>query len=343
MFYKLFFRRILFFLNPEFSHNFVFKLLKILFLIPGFRYLLRFSYCVTDDRLKRKLFGLRFKNPIGLAAGFDKNAQMFNELTEFGFGFIEIGTVTPLPQEGNPKPRLFRLKKDRALINRMGFNNDGIEVIVKRLKNKYNDIIIGGNIGKNKMTPNEEASRDYIKCFEKIAPYVDYLVLNISSPNTPGLVKLQNKSYLTQLLSEIQNLNFKKYNKPILIKISPDLTLEQLDEILELIYKFKISGVIATNTTSKREGLKTVNKIVTDYGPGGLSGAPLKLKSTQIISYINKKTSGLLPIIAVGGIMDEDDVIQMLDAGASLVQIYTAFVYQGPSIIKKMNQKILSS
>jgi len=341
MFYKLFTRRFLFFLNPEFSHNLVLYLVKLVFLFPGFKFFCRNFYCVNNKKLSQEVFGLHFKNPIGLAAGFDKNAEVFNEFNSFGFGFVEIGTVTPIAQSGNDKPRLFRVTKDKALINRMGFNNDGVEKIVKRLKNKSTNIIVGGNIGKNKITPNDIASEDYIKCFKKIASHVDYLVLNISSPNTPGLVQLQNKSYLYHLLSVIQELNFKTYKKPILIKISPDLSFIQIDEILDLINEFKISGIIATNTSSFRHSLNTSKKIINKIGHGGLSGRPIYKKSREIVAYISKKTNRSLPIIAVGGIMSPDDAVDMIRAGASLIQIYTGFIYAGPSIVRKINKKIL--
>ncbi len=343
MFYKLLIRPFLFLFPPEFSHEITLRLLKFLFYIPGFSQLLKFIYTTKNSHLEKKVFGLSFKNPVGLAPGFDKNAKVFNEFSSFGFGFIEIGTVTPLPQYGNQKPRLFRLKKDQAIINRMGFNNDGVDVIVKRLKKRYSDIIIGGNIGKNKITSNRLASSDYKICFEKIAPYVDYLVLNVSSPNTPGLVELQKSSDLRLLLSEVQGLNRKKYNKPILIKISPDLNFNQIDYILDLIKEFKIDGVVATNTSSKREGLKTSDKIIKEKGAGGLSGSPIFSRSKEIVSYINKKSSGSMPIIAVGGIMSANDAVEMLNSGASLVQVYTGFIYYGPSLIKDINKKLLSS
>ena len=341
MFYKLFIRRFLFCFNPEYSHNLVLNLIKCIFLFPGCRYVFKKYYCVKDEKLRQEVFGLSFQNPVGLAAGFDKNAEVFNEFTFFGFGFIEIGTVTPVAQSGNDKPRLFRIMKDNALINRMGFNNDGVDKIVKRLKNKSTNIIIGGNIGKNKITPNDIATEDYVKCFKKIASYVDYLVLNISSPNTPGLVQLQNKSYLHHLLSVIQDLNFTTYNKPILIKISPDLSFSQIDEILDLITEFKISGIIATNTSSYRNDLITSRTTIDNIGKGGLSGKPIYKKSIKIVSYISEKTNKSLPIISVGGIMSPDDAVAMLRAGASLVQIYTGFIYSGPSIVKKINKKIL--
>jgi len=298
-------------------------------------------YCINNRRLERNIFGLNFKNPVGLAAGFDKNAEVFNEFSSFGFGFIEIGTVTPLAQSGNDKPRLFRLPNDNALINRMGFNNDGIELIVKRLKKKYTDVIIGGNIGKNKITPNEIAHQDYLACFKQIALHVDYVVLNISSPNTPGLRQLQNKKYLEKLLSDIQKHNQRDFRKPILIKISPDLNYPQIDEILELIDQFNISGIIATNTSSKRVMLKSESKYLDKIGNGGLSGAPLKNKSKKIISYIHSKRGKSLPIIAVGGIMNGSDALEFINAGASLVQLYTGFIYNGPSIVKNINKELL--
>jgi len=316
-------------------------LLKKFFSIPGFSRIIKSLYSLEDPRLQRNVFGISFNNPVGLAAGFDKNAQFFNELASFGFGFIEIGTVTPLTQEGNLKPRLFRLQKDNALINRMGFNNDGIDEIVKRVKKRYANIVLGGNIGKNKITSNELASLDYKKCLDKIAPYVDYLVLNISSPNTPKLVELQNKKDLSILLKDVQALNKKKYNKPILIKISPDLNFSQIDHIIDLVYQFDISGIIATNTSSNRDNLTTRKDIVLKKGVGGLSGQPVYMKSKKIVKYIYDKSSGKIPIIAVGGIMTADDAIDMLNCGASLVQVYTGFIYNGPSIVQDINAQLL--
>ena len=271
MCYRLIIRKVLFALKPEYSHDFVFNFLKILFFIPGIYSLISLVYRVENKNLNTNVFGLSFKNPVGLAAGFDKNAKVFNEFSAFGFGFIEIGTVTPVPQSGNEKPRVFRLKEDNALVNRMGFNNDGVEDVVERLKKKYTDIIIGGNIGKNKITPNELANSDYIRCLKKISPYVDYLVLNISSPNTPGLTELQNKKYLSKLLSDVQSSNEKNHNKPILIKISCDLNNQQIDDIINLVEKFKISGIIATNTSSKREDLKSDSETVGNLGTGVLA------------------------------------------------------------------------
>jgi len=343
MLYKLFIRPFLFALNPELAHNFTLWIFKTLFYIPGFKQVLRFMYCVEDPRLEKEIFGVKFKNPVGLAAGFDKNANVFNELSVFGFGFIEVGTITPKPQDGNKKPRLFRLKKDQAIINRMGFNNDGADVIVKRIKKRSKNIILGGNIGKNKVTSNDLAASDYEICFKKIAPHVNYLVLNISSPNTPGLVDLQNKSDLQALLSQVQSLNKNTYNKPVLIKISPELTFSQIDQILKLVKVFDISGVIVTNTSSKREHLNTSLNSINTIGSGGLSGKPIFHKSKKLVSYIHTQSEGEIPIIAVGGIMTPEDAIEMFNAGASLIQIYTGFIYNGPSIVKEINLKLLQS
>jgi len=300
-------------------------------------------FVVNDKRLERKLFGLTFKNPVGLAAGFDKNATMFNDLAYCGFGFIEIGTLTPKGQAGNDKPRLFRLKSDKAILNRMGFNNDGVEIAIEQLKNrKHKDLIIGGNIGKNKVTPNEEANNDYLIAFEKLFPYVDYFVVNVSSPNTPNLRALQDKEPLMNLLSELKNANLKKSNpKPILLKIAPDLTNEQLDDVIEIITSTKTDGVIATNTTIDREKLLTPKTEVEKLGAGGISGKPLTKRSTEVILYLHQKSNGAFPIIGVGGIHSAEDAIEKLKAGASLIQIYTGFIYEGPSLIKKINQQIL--
>ena len=343
MLYKVFIRPFLFLLPPESAHHLSLFCLKVVFKIPFFRRLISSIYCINNKKLERQLFGLLFKNPVGLAAGFDKDAKVFNEFSSFGFGFIEIGTVTPLPQAGNVKPRLFRLREDQAIINRMGFNNEGVEKVVKRLRNKYTDIVIGGNIGKNKITPNEFADKDYLMCFKRIAPHVDYLVLNISSPNTPDLVELQNKSYLHNLLSKIQSLNLNKYKKPVLIKISPDLNFSQIDEVLELVNQFEIDGIIATNTTSNRNRLNTSKNIINHIGNGGLSGQPIYARSKSVVSYISKKTHGSLPIIAVGGIVKSEDAVEMLNAGASLVQIYTGLIYTGPTLVKEINKKLLEA
>ena len=297
---------------------------------------------ISNKKLERNVFGLNFSSPVGLAAGFDKNAKLINELDAFGFSFIEIGTVTPKAQYGNKKPRLFRLSKDKALINRMGFNNDGLGKIVYRLKNKKTNVIIGGNIGKNKITPLEKSVEDYEKCFNDLFKYVDYFVLNVSSPNTPQLRELQRKDKLEVLISSIQSINNAKTSpKPILVKISPDLDFADVDGVITLIKKYNIAGIVATNSTNKRDGLKTnVNK-VKNIGLGGLTGFPIKDMSTNMIKYIYQKSSGSIPIIAVGGIMSPDDAIEKIEAGASLVQLYTGFIYEGPLLIKRINKAIL--
>ena len=335
-------RFFLFLFNPEFIHHITFKIIKIGGMIPGKMWSWRLIFKVKDTRLEREVFGLKFDNPVGLAAGFDKDAKLFDELASFGFGFIEIGTVTPLPQDGNPKPRLFRLKDDSGLINRMGFNNQGIEAVVARLRRKKSDIIIGGNIGKNKVTPNEEAANDYAICFEKLFPYVDYFAVNVSSPNTPGLRDLQEKEPLTALLNSLQELNNKKdIRKPILLKIAPDLTNEQLDDIITIVADTKIDGVIATNTTIDRSGLKTDKNKVDAIGNGGLSGKPVGLRSTEVIKYLADKSNRAFPIIGVGGIHSAEDALEKLDAGATLLQVYTGFIYEGPSLVKRINKAIL--
>ena len=335
-------RFFLFLFNPEFIHHITFKIIKIGGMIPGKMWSWRLIFRLKDTSLEREVFGLKFDNPVGLAAGFDKDAKLFDELASFGFGFIEIGTVTPLPQDGNPKPRLFRLKDDSGLINRMGFNNQGIEAVVARLRRKKSDIIIGGNIGKNKVTPNEEAANDYAICFEKLFPYVDYFAVNVSSPNTPGLRDLQEKAPLTALLNSLQELNNKKdIRKPILLKIAPDLTNEQLDDIIDIVADTKIDGVIATNTTIDRSGLITDKNKVDAIGNGGLSGKPVGLRSTEVIKYLADKSNRAFPIIGVGGIHSAEDALEKLDAGATLLQVYTGFIYEGPSLVKRINKAIL--
>ena len=297
---------------------------------------------VKDTRLEREVFGLKFENPVGLAAGFDKDAKLFDELGAFGFGFVEIGTVTPLPQQGNPKPRLFRLKQDHGLINRMGFNNSGIEAVTSKLRRNKTKLIIGGNIGKNKLTPNEDAVSDYEICFEKLFPYVDYFAVNVSSPNTPGLRDLQEKAPLTALLNRLQELNSAKdKRKPILLKIAPDLTNAQLDDIITIVADTKIDGVIATNTTIDRNGLKTDKNKLKAIGDGGLSGKPVKSRSTEVIKYLADTSNKAFPIIGVGGIHSPEDALEKLDAGATLVQLYTGFIYEGPALIKRINKAIL--
>ena len=337
--YKLIIRPILFWFDPEKVHYFTFAAIRNISKIPGCKSLFKFIYEVNDARLETEVFGLKFKNPVGLAAGFDKDASLYNELSNFGFGFIEIGTLTPKAQEGNPKKRLFRLQEDSGIINRMGFNNGGVMEAVEKLK-KNKDVLIGGNIGKNKLTPNEEAAKDYEICFEALFDYVDYFVVNVSSPNTPNLRELQDKKPLTALLNVIQKLNVKHEKpKPILLKIAPDLTNEQLLDIIDIIKETKIAGVIATNTTISRENLKSTNKIEM----GGLSGKPLRDRATEVIRFLSEKSNKAFPIIGVGGIHSANDAIEKLEAGASLIQLYTGFIYEGPALIKAINKKILAN
>lgn len=301
-------------------------------------------YVVNDKRLERKVFGLTFSNPVGLAAGLDKDAKLYDELGMLGFSFIEIGTLTPKAQPGNDKPRMFRLPEDSGLINRMGFNNHGVAEAVERLKKRRTNVIIGGNIGKNKVTPNEDAVSDYEKCFEALFPYVDYFVVNVSSPNTPNLRELQDKEPLTALLNRMKQLTMAKTNpKPVLLKIAPDLTDTQLDDIIEIVQQTKIDGVVATNTTISRAGLVTDKSRVESIGAGGLSGKPLTKRSTEVIRYLHSKSGGSFPIIGVGGIHTAEDAIEKLNAGATLVQLYTGFVYEGPALIKRINKALLNS
>ena len=340
--YKLFIRPLFFLFPPESIHHFVFRFLKISFKIPFVSSLVKSFYTINDKRLERTIFGITFPNPVGLAAGFDKDAKLFDELGCLGFGHVEIGTVTPVSQPGNPQPRMFRLPKDNALINRMGFNNEGAIAAADRLKNKRTKIIIGGNIGKNKITTNEDAVSDYEKCFQALHDVVDYFVVNVSSPNTPGLRALQDKEPLTALLSHLKKINSEKKNpKPILLKIAPDLTNEQLDEIIEIVQQTKIDGLIATNTTIERTNLLTDKSEIESIGAGGLSGKPLAKRSTEVIKYIAEKSKHSFPIIAVGGIHSAADAIEKLNAGASLIQIYTGFIYEGPALIKKINKMLL--
>lgn len=334
---------LLFLLKPEKAHYLTVNLLKFTLAMPLVGSLFRGFYTVKDERLKRQVFGLEFQNPVGLAAGFDKDGKSYKAMSALGFGFIEVGTVTPLPQEGNPQPRLFRLPEDKGLINRMGFNNAGVEAMVERLKKgKPKGVIIGGNIGKNKITPNENAVADYSICFESLFPYVDYFVVNVSSPNTPNLRDLQDKAPLTALLSHLQRLNHQKENpKPILLKIAPDLTDSQLDDIIEIVDTTKIEGVIATNTTIDRSGLKTDKSTVQNIGDGGLSGLPVRNRSTEVVKYLYEKSNKTLKIVAVGGICSAADAIEKLEAGAVLVQVYSGLVYAGPNLVKEINQALL--
>jgi len=339
---------ILFKFDPEKVHYFVTRNLKRFNRLPGGAAMSRAIWALNDPRLEKEVFGLKFKNPIGLAAGFDKNADVISEMANLGFGFIEVGTVTPLPQDGNPKPRMFRLPADGGLINRMGFNNMGMDVVAEHIaayrKNSptsQKGIIIGGNIGKNKVTPNDEAVNDYIKCFDRLFDLVDYFVVNVSSPNTPGLRELQEKEPLMNLLSTLQQRNSKNgISRPILLKIAPDLTDTQLDDIVEIVQQSGIAGVIATNTTIGREGLISADKLKSETG--GLSGKPVTKRSTEVIKYLSEKSKTSFPIIGVGGIHSPEDALEKLAAGASLVQLYTGFIYEGPGLISKINKAILN-
>jgi dihydroorotate dehydrogenase len=340
--YKSIIKPIFFLWEPEKIHHIVFKIIKFLCAIPGVPSIIKSIYSVNDKRLERKLFGLTFPNPVGLAAGFDKDAKLYDELGYYGFGFIEIGTLTPKAQPGNDQPRMFRLPEDEGLINRMGFNNGGAEAAAERLKKRKSNIIVGGNIGKNKITPNEDAVSDYEKCFETLFDYVDYFVVNVSSPNTPGLRALQDKEPLTKLLLRVKDLNDQKKNpKAILLKIAPDLTNEQLDDIIVIVKETKIDGVIATNTTIDRSNLVTDKNRIETCGAGGLSGKPLTKRSVEVVRYLSEKSNKAFPIIGVGGIHTGNDAVEMLKAGASLVQVYTGFIYEGPGIAKKINKEIL--
>ncbi len=326
--------------DPERIHYFAMDCLSFVCKIPGVKNLLKANLEVKSASLHVNFLGLDFKNPVGLAAGFDKNALWIDELDCLGFGFIEIGTVTPKPQDGNPKPRLFRLKKDEALINRMGFNNAGVEEVVKNLKKRNSKIIVGGNIGKNKLTENEDALSDYLIAFKGLADHVDYFVVNVSSPNTPGLRDLQEKEPLKKILAALQIEN-QKHQKPVLLKIAPDLTDSQLDDIVEIVTETGIAGVIATNTTLTRADLQTDDKEVEKIGAGGLSGKPLKDRSTQVIKYLSQKSGGKFGIIGAGGIYTAQDAKEKLEAGASLVQVYSGFIYEGPSIAKNINKELI--
>lgn len=341
--YKSLLRPLLFKLDPEKVHYLTADILKKAYKLPLASTISSNMYTVQDPRLERELFGLKFPNPVGLAAGFDKDAKLINEFTHFGFGFIEIGTLTPKPQEGNEKPRLFRLPEDEAIINRMGFNNEGVDAAVARLRKRKSNIIVGGNIGKNKITPNEEALSDYLYCFKALFEVVDYFVVNVSSPNTPDLRALQEKEPLQQLLLALQEENNKMAKpKPLLLKIAPDLNEAQLNDIIEIVIEAKLSGIIATNTTISRENLHTPSGKVAQIGAGGLSGKPLTQRATEVIRYLRQHLPQEIKLIGVGGIMTAEDAIEKLDAGADLVQLYTGFIYEGPSLISRINRKILN-
>jgi dihydroorotate dehydrogenase len=346
--YKSFLKPLLFRINPERAHYFTFFWLRNIFRIPGMKSIFRKMFVVDDRRLETTVAGLRFPNPVGLAAGLDKDAKMVDEFSALGFGFVEIGTVTPIAQPGNDKPRLFRLPADEALINRMGFNNEGAEAAATRLRKRTSKIPVGGNIGKNKITTNENAVADYEKCFRALFDTVDYFVVNVSSPNTPGLRALQEKEPLKKLLLRLQEINkelSEKSNtkkKPVFLKIAPDLTDNQLDEIIEVVNDSAIDGIVATNTTISREHLQTEKDSIDQIGNGGLSGKPLTQRSTEVIRYLHQKSNDKIPIIGVGGIHSAADALEKLQAGASLLQVYTGFIYEGPALVKRINKAILS-
>lgn len=339
--YKSILQPLLFNLDPEKAHHLTTGLFKTLLTIPGAKSISRMVYDLKDPRLEKEVMGLKFRNQIGLAAGFDKNADFMHEMETLGFGFLEVGTITPKGQPGNPKPRMFRLKKDRALINRLGFNNDGLDAAIRNLEKRPDNIIIGGNIGKNKVTPNEEAYRDYEICLEGLYPYVDYFVVNVSSPNTPGLRELQDKEPLRDLLSRLKDrISGKKIEKPLLLKIAPDLTEGQLDDIIELMDELKMSGIIATNTSLTRAGLKSESRVLEEAG--GLSGAPILKMSNGIVSRLRNALPEL-PIIGVGGINGPESALDKIESGADLVQFYTGFIYEGPGLVKNIKKAIITA
>ncbi len=341
--YKKIIRPLLFSFDPEKIHHFIVFMVKLINKIPLLPSFIRTIYTIENKQLERELFGLRFKNPVGLAAGFDKNGVLYNELANFGFGFVEIGTITPKGQPGNPKKRLFRLKDDKGIINRMGFNNDGLEKAIEQLKKNKKRIIIGGNIGKNTSTAPENYTADYLECFRGLHPYVDYFALNVSCPNVSSHAKLEDANYLKELINEVQKINREEFStqRPILLKIAPDLNNNQLDDIIQLVAETKIDGVIATNTSTIREGLKMSQKELKKIGMGGLSGQPIKDRSTKVIQYLSEKSNKSFPIIGVGGIHSAEDALEKIHAGADLVQIYTGFIYEGVSLIKQINKAIL--
>lgn len=342
--YKQIIKPLLFLKNPESAHHFTFSWIKRLFNLPLLKQAIKGNFAFEHKELEREVFGLKFKNPIGLAAGFDKDAMLIDEMSLLGFGFIEIGTLTPKPQEGNPKPRMFRLPEDEALINRMGFNNRGVAAAVERLKNRKSNVLVGGNIGKNKITPNENAIQDYLFCLHALHAHVDYFVVNVSSPNTPNLRELQEKEPLKKLLAVVNEANF-TYDKPkpILLKIAPDLTDGQLDDIISIVQETKIAGVIATNTTIDRQVLRTPSEQVKTMGAGGISGKVLNKRSTEVIRYLTQNSGNAFPVIGVGGIFSVADAKAKLAAGASLVQVYTGMIYEGPSLVKRLKKGLINN
>ncbi|MEA3317652.1 MAG: quinone-dependent dihydroorotate dehydrogenase [Bacteroidota bacterium] len=342
--YKFIIRPILFVLQPEAIHHLIINILKFGFKIPGVPFLVKKLYCIKSNNLKREFLGMTFENPVGFAAGFDKNAEVYNEFANFGFSFIEIGTVTPIAQPGNAKPRSFRLPKDSALINRMGFNNKGVLHAVTQLKKHNPKLIIGGNIGKNTATPNTQAINDYIYCFKELYNYVNYFVVNVSCPNISDLRELQDQKTLTAILDSLVKIRTEMpVKKPIMLKISPDLNNNQLDEVISIVKNTGIDGIVAVNTTISRENLTTSKKKVDNIANGGLSGKPLSKRSTEIIRYINKNSNGTIPIMGVGGIMSVEDAIEKIEAGASLIQLYTGFIYEGPGFVKKINKALIKT
>ncbi len=341
--YRNIIRPFLFLFSPETIHHLVVNLIRFFFSIPGIQKLVIKIYAVEHPKLHRDFLGLPFSNPVGLAAGFDKDALIYNHFRSFGFSFIEIGTVTPLPQPGNPKPRSFRIPEDEGLINRMGFNNLGVDQAVERLKNRKPGLIIGGNIGKNTQTPNETAVNDYEICFRKLYEYVDYFVVNVSCPNITNMKELQDKDSLLKILRRLMEVRKEMIQrKPVLLKISPDLNFAQIDEVIEIVEETGTDGIVATNTTISRDNLKTDSKIIFQIGKGGMSGKPVQQRSTEIIRYINQKTRGKLPVIGVGGIMSVADAKEKIKAGASLIQVYTGFIYEGPKLVKSINKSLIS-
>ncbi|GAB2789980.1 dihydroorotate dehydrogenase [Hymenobacter luteus] len=343
--YKALLKPLFFRLDAEEAHHLVFNNLKRAHRLPGAAALLRGLYDYQHPSLAREVFGLTFRNPVGIAAGFDKNAELTDELAALGFGFVEIGTVTPRPQLGNPQPRLFRLPQDEALVNRMGFNNQGAEAAAARLRQRRNrELIIGGNIGKNKDTPNELAAQDYVACVEALHEVVDYFVVNVSSPNTPNLRQLQEREPLIALLQQVQERNQALPTpRPLLLKIAPDLTDSQLDDILLIAREAELSGLVATNTTISRTGLTTPEAQVSALGAGGLSGRPLRRRATEVIRYLSRQSRGQMPIMGVGGIHSAQDAQEKLAAGAALVQLYSGFIYEGPSLVKQINRALAAS
>lgn len=342
--YKHLLRPILFSFNAETAHHITFSALSFLKYIPFARPLIRMMYRKNSPELQREVFGLKFKNPVGLAGGLDKNGEYYNELSDFGFGFIEIGSLTPEPQEGNPKPRLFRVIKDKAIINRMGINNKGVKYAVEQLKKNKPDVIVAGNISKNSTSINDDAAKDYERAFALLYDFVDMFVINISCPNVVGLSELQDVSFLSDIVDKLLNLRmyFDEY-RPILIKVSPDIPHQQLDEIIDYALMSGIDGVVAGNTTRSRDGLSIDPQKIEQIGNGGMSGAPLHKKNLELVRYIHSISKGKLPIIGVGGIMSGAQAKAMLDAGASLVEIYSGFIYEGPSLVKKINNYLLDN